>query len=99
MPHSPPVPPGNQSPFPLRETPHDGAAGTEASASSAAPAAPASDEYEQQTLDSRARGTFSMVLAAGVLGALVAGAVILARRPAADAAAPKRKKKQSSKKH
>jgi len=88
MPHSPPVPPGNQSPYPLAEPPH------ERHDVAPAVAAPLPD----RTLSDRhIRTGIAAALGIGAIAALVAGIVAARRQPPARPA-PKPKSKGSKKK-
>jgi hypothetical protein len=90
MPHSPPVPPGNQSPYPIAETPHDDADTPETTS-----VENAGNASEHEPEDRSSRGGLAAILGIGALGALVAGLVAFTR--SADAKTASRKKTKRSK--
>lgn len=85
MPHSPPVPPGNTSPYPPVETPHHNAEiPTLETSGSSEPDSPvlkgtSKEEGQRVTAESSSRGRLAIILAVGALGALVAGLVAFTR--------------------
>lgn len=100
MPHSPPVPPGNTSPYPLVETPHHNAEiPTLETSGTSEPDSPAlegtfKEEGQRGAAESSSRGRLAMILAIGALGTLVAGVVAFTRSGDA-ASSPSEKAKRS----
>jgi Mn2+/Fe2+ NRAMP family transporter len=90
MPHSPPVPPGNQSPYP-----HVEASQTDPGAAKAVSSSNAKSAGKHDLEDRSSRGGLAAILGIGVLGALVAGMVAFTR--SADAKTSSGKKTKRSK--
>lgn len=83
MTHSPPVPPANQSPYPLEEAPHE-----HHDAPKPKPKAPPKHRPEA---DDRVRTIVATALGVGAVAALVAGIVVASRQPPAPPRKPKPK--------
>ncbi len=90
MSHSPPVPPANQSPYPLAEPAHDH------HDAAPAPSVPTSRalKTDPAASDRRVRIGIAAALGIGAIAALVAG-IVASRQPHPD---PKRKKATAKKK-
>jgi len=90
MPNSPPVPPGNQSPFPRSETPHD-----EADTAGIAFNEDAGIASEEEAEGRSPHGSLATILGIGAVGALLAGLVVFMR--STDSAATSGNKAKRSK--
>ncbi len=88
MSHSPPVPPGNQSPYPRVEPPHEH---RDAPVKTAAAPSPPADRASSER---RIRTGIAAALGIGAVAALVAGIIAARRQPPAP---PPRRRKSKKK--
>jgi len=94
MPHSPPVPPGNQSPYPLAEKRHNETGNGEPASAAGKDTSPPDDgalhsPREQPTAKIITRNSIGAFVAIAALGALVAG---LALKHRSEVSSPPKKK-------
>jgi hypothetical protein len=88
MPHSPPVPPGNQSPYPRGETTHE-----DADTAGMASNEDADSASGQEAEGRSPQGGLTTILGIGAVGALVAGLVAFTRSTDAEATSGKKAKR------
>jgi hypothetical protein len=88
MSHSPPVPPGNQSPYPRVEPPHEHRDAPVTTATASSP------PVDRASSERRIRTGIAAALGIGAVAALVAGIVAARRQPPAP---PPRRRKSKKK--